>query len=92
LKDPYIFLLAGKISLDQKKYAVAIEQLTRATELLPTLIPARYALRHAYQATGDQEKAAAEMIAIQRIAAETAASEKSPFPVDDFLFSVGPPG
>jgi tetratricopeptide (TPR) repeat protein len=90
-KDPYIFLLAGKISFDQKRYSVAIEQLQKATELLPTLIPAHYALRHAYQALGDEAKAATEMTAIKRIASETAASEKSPFPVEDFLFSVRPP-
>jgi hypothetical protein len=58
--------------------------------LSPTLIPARYALRHAYQAIGDEAKAAAEMASIQRIATEEAASDKNP--LEDFLFSVRPPG
>ncbi len=91
-KDPYIFLLAGKISLARKEYAAAVEQLSQATHLLPTLIPAHYALHDAYKAIGDEQKSAAELEAIQQIADQNAASEKSPFPVEDFVFTVRPPG
>ena len=90
-KDPYIFLLAGKISLARKEYAAAIEQLSQAAHLLPTLIPAHYALHDAYKAVGDEPKSAAELETIQHIADQNAASEKSPFPVEDFVFTVRPP-
>jgi len=90
--DPYICLLAGKISLSRKDYRAAVQQLTQATHLLPTLIPAHYALHDAYKATGDEQKSAAELEAIQHIADENAAADKSPFPVEDFVFQVRPPG
>jgi tetratricopeptide (TPR) repeat protein len=89
--DPYIFLLAGKISLARKDYTAAIVQLAAATRLLPTLIPAHYALHDAYLAVGDEQKSAAELDAIQRIAEQNAATDQSPFPVEDFVFHVGPP-
>jgi tetratricopeptide (TPR) repeat protein len=90
--DPYIFLLAGKLSIARKQYPAAIEQLVRATNLLPTLIPAHYALRDAYKAVGDERKSAAEVQAIERIADKNAASDRSPFPVENFVFTVRPPG
>jgi len=90
-KDPYIFLLAGKISLARKEYPAAVDQLSAATHLLPTLIPAHYALHDTYKAIGDEQKSAAELEAIQHIADENAASDKSPFPVEDFVFTVRPP-
>ena len=89
--DPYICLLAGKISLARKDNAAAVRQLARATQLLPTLIPAHYALHDAYKAAGDEQKSAAELETIQRIADQNAASDKSPFPVEDFVFGVRPP-
>ena len=89
--DPYIFLLAGKISLARQDYPAAVRQLAQATHLLPTLIPAHYALHDAYKALGDEQKSAAELEAIQHIADENAASDKSPFPVEDFVFRVRPP-
>jgi len=89
--DPYIFLLAGKISLARKDYQAAVEQLGHSTRLLPTLIPAHYALHDAYKAMGDEQKSAAELEAIQHIADQNAASDKSPFPVEDFVFRVRPP-
>ena len=90
-KDPYIFLLAGKISLGRKEYAAAVVHLSAATHLLPTLIPAHYALHDAYKAIGDEQKSAAELEAIQHIADENAASDRSPFPIEDFVFTVRPP-
>ena len=88
--DPYISLLAGKLSLARKDYTAAVQQLAQATHLLPTLIPAHYALRDAYKAIGDEQKSAEELEAIQHIADENAASDKSPFPVEDFVFRVRP--
>jgi len=90
--DPYVYLLAGKISLGKKQYDTAIDELVRATTLLPSLIPAHYALRDAYRAIGDDRKSAAEVQAIERIADTNAASDHSPFPVEDFVFTVRPPG
>lgn len=91
-RDPYIYLLAGKISLARKEYPAAIERLLQATRLHPTLIPAHYALRDAYKALGDERKSSAELEAIKHIASETAGSDQSPFSMEDFLFSVRPPG
>lgn len=91
-KDPYIFLLAGKISLARREYPAAIERLLEATRIQPTLIPAHYALRDAYKALGDEQKSEAELDAIKHIAKETAGSDQSPFSMEDFLFTVRPPG
>lgn len=91
-QDPYIYLLAGKISLARKEYPNAIQHLLTATRLQPTLIPAHYALRHAYTAMGDEQKSQAEMETIKHIAGKTEGSEESPFSVEDFLFTVRPPG
>ena len=91
-KDPYIFLLAGKIALAKKDFNKAIEYLLEATHLQPTLIPAHYALRDAYKALGDEEKSAAELGEIKRIARENPADDQNPFSMQDFLFAVRPPG
>jgi predicted Zn-dependent protease len=91
-KDPYIFLLAGKISLARREYPAAIERLLEATHIQPALIPAHYALRDAYKALGDEQKSEAELEAIKHIASESAGSDQSPFSVEDFLFTVRPPG
>jgi tetratricopeptide (TPR) repeat protein len=91
-KDPYVYLLAGKISIARKQYSAGIEQLIAATRLLPTLIPAHYALRDAYKAAGDERRSAAEVETIQRIVDSNSAAERAPFPVEDFVFTVRPPG
>jgi tetratricopeptide (TPR) repeat protein len=91
-KDPYIYLLAGKISLARKDYTSAVEQLLAATRLQPSLVPAHYALRDAYNALGDRQKSMAELEAIKRVSAETGGTGITPFPVEDFLFAVRPPG
>ena len=91
-KDPYILLLAGKISLARNDYPAAVERLLEATHLQPTLIPAHYALRDAYRALGDNQKSEAELEVIKHIASETAGSDQSPFSAEDFLFTVRPPG
>jgi tetratricopeptide (TPR) repeat protein len=92
LKDPYIYLLAGKISLARKEYPAAIERLLEATRLQPTLIPAHYALRDAYKALGEEQKSSAELEAIKQIASQSDTAEQSPFSMEDFLFTVRPPG
>jgi tetratricopeptide (TPR) repeat protein len=91
-KDPYIFLLAGKISLAKKDYSQAIQQLLEATHLQPTLVPAHYALRDAYKALGDDQKSAAELGEIKRIARENRSEDQNPFSMENFLFAVRPPG
>ncbi len=91
-KDPYIYLLAGKISVARKEYGAAIERLLEATRIQPTLIPAHYALRDAYRALGDEQKSAAELEAIKHIASQNDTAEQSPFSMEDFLFTVRPPG
>ena len=91
-KDPYIYLLAGKISLARKEYQAAIDRLLEATHLQPALIPAHYALRDAYKALGDEQKSASELEAIKHIASQSDTAEQSPFSMEDFLFTVRPPG
>lgn len=91
-EDPYICLLAGKISASRKDYPTAVKHLLRATRIEPSLVPAHYALRHAYEAMGDKQKAEVEMQAIQRIAQRTHGTDESRFAVEDFLFAVRPPG
>jgi len=88
-KDPWAYLLAGKISLARKDYSTAIRRLIEATHLEPRLIPAHYALRTAYNAVGDEQKAAAELEEIKRIGQENAVSDQRP--LADFLFTVRPP-
>jgi len=90
-KDPYVYVLAGKISLERKDYSTAIRRLLKATSLQPALIPAHYALRTAYQAVGEEQKSAAELEEIKRIGEKNAASDQSPFSVEDALFTVRPP-
>ena len=68
-----------------------IRRLIEATHLQPTLIPAHYALRSAYNALGEKQKAAVELEQIKRIGQENAASDQSPFSVEDALFTVRPP-
>jgi tetratricopeptide (TPR) repeat protein len=91
-KDPYVYLLAGKISLARNEYSAAITRLLEATHLQPTLIPAHYALRDAYKALGDEQKSNAELETIKHIAGENPSSDQSPFSMEDFLFTVRPPG
>ncbi len=88
-KDPWVYLLAGKISLARKDYSTAARRLREATHLQPALIPAHYALRTAYKALGEEQKSAAELEEIKRIGQENATSDQRP--VADFLFTVRPP-
>jgi tetratricopeptide (TPR) repeat protein len=90
--DPYIYLLAGKIAIARKDYPAAIKHLLNATRLYPSLVPAHYALRHAYSALGEHQKSEAEMETIKHIASETNGTDESRFAVEDFLFAVRPPG
>jgi tetratricopeptide (TPR) repeat protein len=90
--DPYIYLLAGKIALSRKDYPAAVKHLLNATRLQPSLVPAHYALRHAYSALGEDQKSQAEMETIKHIASETNGTDESRFAVEDFLFAVRPPG
>jgi len=87
-KDPYVYLLAGKIALAKKDYSAAIERLLEATRLQPTLVPAHYGLRDAYKAMGEDKKSTAELEEIKRIASDNPADDANPFSAQDFLFSV----
>jgi len=89
-KDPYIYLLAGKISLERQDYSGAVDLLVHATALHPGLIPAHYGLREAYTALGDQKKAAGELETIKHIARETEGNGTTPFAIEDVLFTVRP--
>lgn len=91
-KDAYVFTLGGQIALQRKDPGTALKRLQQATALMPALIPAHYALRHAYQDLGREDSAAAELETIRHIAAENAASDKNPFPTEEFLFTVRAPG
>jgi tetratricopeptide (TPR) repeat protein len=90
-QDPYIYLLAGKILLERKEYPAAIERLLQAVHLDPKLIPAHYALRHAYSDLGEEDKSVAEVETIKRLAKDGSESDESPFSAQDFLFAVRRP-
>ncbi len=90
-KDPYILVLAGKISLAQKYYSQALERLLAAKQLQPTLVPVHYALRDTYAALGDEQKSAAELEDIKRLASENRSQDTNPFSMENFLFEVRPP-
>jgi tetratricopeptide (TPR) repeat protein len=90
-EDPYVYLLAGKIALARKDYSAAIKYLLDATRLYPSLVPAHYALRHAYSALGEDQKSQAEMETIKHIANKTGGTDESRFAVENFLFAVRPP-
>jgi tetratricopeptide (TPR) repeat protein len=89
-RDPYIYMLAGKIALARKDYDAAAEHLLEATRLAPALIPAHYALRDLYKALGDQSKASDELNTIKRISAETRGTGEVPVPFEEILFTVHP--
>ncbi len=91
-KDPYIYLLAGKIALERRDYASAVDKLLQSVRLEPELVPAHYALRDAYRALGEEDKSREELETIKRIGAQTAGEGSNPFSVGDFLFTVRPPG
>ena len=49
-------------------------------------------LRDAYKALGDDQKSAAELGEIKRIARENPSDDQNPFSMENFLFTVRPPG
>ncbi len=89
--DPYIYLLAGRISMAQSDYRAAISNLLQAARLQPALLPAHYELRHAYSALGEVQASQAELDNIRSIAKQTSGTDDSRFAVDDLLFAVRPP-
>lgn len=88
--DPYAFVLAGKIALTKKDYVKAEHYMLAAKKLQPTLIPAHYGLRDAYKALGDEQKSAAEMETIKRLASQNQPVDQNPFAAEKFLFAVRP--
>ena len=88
--DPYAFVLAGKLALAKKDYKQAVQYMLAAKHLQPTLIPAHYGLRDAYKALGDEQKSAAEMYEIKRLARENQGADQNPFSAETFLFEVAP--
>ena len=88
--DPYAFVLAGKIALSKKEYTRAVHFMLAAKHLQPTLIPAHYGLRDAYKALGDEQKSAAEMETIKRLASQNQSADQNPFAAETFLFAVRP--
>jgi len=86
--DPYAFVLAGKIALAKKEHSKAVQYMLRAANLQPTLIPAHYGLRDAYKALGEEQKSAAEMEQIKRLAREKQPADPNPFATERFLFAV----
>jgi tetratricopeptide (TPR) repeat protein len=91
-KDPYAFVLAGKIALAKKEYTKAVQYFVEANRLLPTLVPAHYGLRDAYKALGEEQKSAAEMDEIKRLARENQLADQNPFAAEGWMFAVLPPG
>lgn len=90
--DPYAFVLAGKIALAKKEYAKAVQYFLDAKRLQPTLVPAHYGLRDAYRELGEEQKSAAEMEEIKRLARENQSADQNPFAAEGWMFAVRPPG
>jgi predicted Zn-dependent protease len=86
--DPYIFVLAGKISFAEKNYSQALQRLTAADRLQPKYIPTHYALRDTYKAMGDERSASAELDIIKNLAKDNPGEDTNPFALESFLFSV----
>jgi tetratricopeptide (TPR) repeat protein len=90
-RDPYMFLLAGKISMARKEYRDAVARLLEAIKLAPGLVPAHKGLSDAYNALGNREKALEELETIKRLAEETGPNSEPPVAMEDILFTVRPP-
>lgn len=84
--DAYIWLLAGRLALAGKDYAAAVDDLARAIRISPRLIAAHDALRRAYSAMGNEERAAAEVAEMKQITDK--APDQGPLPVGTLLFTV----
>ncbi len=90
-KDPYILVLAGKISFARKDYSQALQHLLAANRLQPRLIPVHYALRDTYKALGDDQRSAAELEVIKGLAKEDPSQDTNSFSLENFLFEVRAP-
>lgn len=92
--NPYSLSLAGKLAFSEKRYPEALDYLTAATRLDPDLAEAHESLSATYRATGEKEKAIAELKEVLRIKQKNAgAAPGSPAPaaITGLLFRVRPP-
>ncbi len=92
--NPHSQSLAGKIALSEKQYPSTVDHLTAAIRLDPDLSEAHEALSATYRATGEKEKAIAELKEVLRIKqkyAGTIPGSTSLAAITHLLFGVRPP-
>jgi tetratricopeptide (TPR) repeat protein len=92
--NPYSQSLAGKIALSEKRYPAALDYLAAAVRLDPDLTEAHESMSAAYRATGEKEKAIAELKEVLRIKqkyAGTIPGSPAPAAITNLLFRVRPP-
>ncbi len=70
------FLELGILLSEQQRYAEAIPELRRVTQLEPDLAQAHYRLAQAYQRTGQKALAAQELEVFQRLTARTSPDQR----------------
>jgi tetratricopeptide (TPR) repeat protein len=88
--EPNARWLAGRILIDRKEYATAVEHLNVAVRLAPQWVPAHYLLVSAYHELGDEQKAQAESKLIEDLTEPNRKPESSS-PLERLLLGVKPP-
>lgn len=90
-EDFSIRWLAGRILLDAKRFAPALEHARAAVRLQPRSPRAHNLLLAAYRALGDEQKAEAEAKLIEKLTELRPEAEQIP-PLEHILFTLRPPG
>ena len=89
--DAWAHALAGKIALETKQPANAVEQLKEAIRLRPDLVEAHYSLSIAYKKLGRQDDAATEVDLVRHLREQNPQAEQEPTGIRQILLPVGTP-
>jgi tetratricopeptide (TPR) repeat protein len=89
--DAWFHSLAGKIALETKEPANAVEQFKEAIRLRPDLVEAHYSLSIAYKRLGRQDEAATEVELVRRLREQNPQAEQEPTGIRQILLPVGTP-
>ena len=90
-EDFSIRWLAGKILLDAKRFAPALEHASAAVRLQPQSARAHYLLLAVYRAVGDEQKSEAEAKLIEKLT-QLEPQREQPSPLEHILSTLRPPG
>lgn len=89
--DAWFHALAGKIALETKQPADAVEQLKEAIRLRPDLVEAHYSLSIAYKRLGRQDEASTEVELVRRLREQNPQPEQEPTGIRRILLPVASP-